>query len=147
MVVEPITDRPDARFRPGSVLRTEAGEPLTVDRFEATGRAPLLTFREVAGRDRAETLRGAHLYIPAGERRGLDEEEYWPDELAGMEVQDRSGSILGSVAGVEQGVAQDRLLVDTGEEVIRVPFVAELVPEVDREARRVVVSLPPGLMD
>ena len=61
---------------------------------------------------------------------------------------DPSGAVLGEVAGLELGAAQDRLRVRLadGREGL-VPFVAALVPEVDVEGGRVVVDAPAGLFD
>lgn len=147
MVVELATDRPESRFRPGAVLRTEDGSSLTVERYEATDRSPLLTFEEVRGREAAQELRNVLLYIPADQRRPLEEDEFWPDELVGMEVVHSDRAPLGRVAEVETGVGQDRLVVETGEGPVIVPFVVELVPEVDHQARRITVTLPPGFLD
>lgn len=147
VVVEAITDRPEARFAPGAVLYVDDGLALTVERFEPTAKSPLLTFVEVSGRDEAEQMRDTFLYIPVEERRDLEEGEFWPDELVGMDVVDRSGSRLGSVTEVETGAGQDRLMIDTGAGMITVPFVTELVPEVDVHVRRIVVVLPQGLTD
>src|SRR5690606_42162362 len=58
VVVEPITDRPVERFSPGSVVLDPDGNPLTVRRFEATERAPVITFEGIGDRDQAERLRG-----------------------------------------------------------------------------------------
>ena len=56
--------------------------------------------------------------------------------------------MLGEVAGLEVGAAQDRLVVRLPDgRQARVPFVAALVPEVDVEGGRVLADLPPGLLD
>ena len=52
------------------------------------------------------------------------------------------------VAGVVTGAAQDRVVIETPDGVKgEVPFVGELVPEVDVEKRRIVVDLPEGLFE
>lgn len=147
VVVELATDRPESRFTQGAVLQTEDGSSLTVERYEATHRSPLLTFEEVKGREAAEELRNVVLYIPVEQRRPLEEDEFWPDELMGMEVVHSDGVPLGRVAEVETGVGQDRLVVETGEGQVMVPFVTELVPEVDHAGRRITVTLPAGFLD
>lgn len=147
VVVELATDRPESRFTQGAVLQTEQGSSLTVERYEATHRSPLLTFEEVKGREAAEELRNVALYIPVAERRPLGEDEFWPDELVGMEVVHSDRSPLGRVTEVETGVGQDRLVVETGEGPVIVPLVTELVPEVDHGAGRITVTLPPGFLD
>lgn len=147
MLVEAVTDRPESRFSPGTVLYTDGGSSLTVERFEATAKAPLLTFSEISDREAAEPFRNTRLYIPSGQRRVLEEEEFWPEDLVGMEVVDPEGARMGRVAEVEAGTGQDRLIVDTGDATVTVPFVTEIVPEVDQANRRIVVVLPEGLTD
>lgn len=120
------------------------GTVLTVSRFEATDRSPIITFEQVSDRESAQDLRGQELFIPVDERRPLDDDEFWPDELVGMVVEDTSGESLGHVTEVESGYGQDRIIVETTGGNLVVPFVAELVPEVDRPGRRLVVDLPAG---
>lgn len=145
--METATDIPESRFRAGETLQTDDGSLLTVERFEATGRSPLLAFEEVNGRDEADVLRGTYLYIGADRRRELEEGEFWPDDLVGMDVVHADGARLGRVTEVETGVGQYRLLVETDAGPLTVPFVQELVPEVNTEQRRIVVDLPEGFMD
>jgi len=147
VVVEVFTDRPAERFAPGAVVELADGSLLTVAAFQVTDRLPLVTFEEVSDRNAAERLRGKDLSIPSVERRPLEEGEFWPDELVGMEVVGPSGEHVGEVVDVEIGVGQDRLSIVVGDRTISVPFVAELVPEVDTERRRIVIDPPPGLID
>lgn len=145
MVVDPDTDKPEQRFAAGSTLLTADGSELTVERYEQTDRSPIVTFAEIGDREEAEALRGLELFIPAAERRRLDDDEFWPDELVGMAVEAPSGERIGVVTGIEEGAGQDRLIIDTPTGEVTVPFVAELVPEISRQARRVVVAIPEGL--
>jgi len=147
VVVEVFTDRPHTRFAPGEVVELSDGTTLTVAAFKTTDRLPLVTFEEAPDRDAAERLRGQELFIPAEKRRPLEEDEFWPDELVGSEVVGPDGQRIGQVVDVEVGVGQDRLAVDLGGRTISVPFVREIVPEVDVEGRRVVIDPPPGLID
>lgn len=147
MVIDPATDHPEARFAPGARLLLTDGSILTVARFEATDRSPIVTFEEVSDRTAAESHRGTELYIRAADRRALDGDEFWPDELVGMQAVTPEGVKIGEVLEVEPGVGQDRLVIDTPGGAIRVPFVAALIPDVDRAQRRIVADLPPGFMD
>lgn len=147
VVIDPHTDDPATRFAPGSVVTLDDGTSLTIRRYEATQRSPVVTFAEVGERARAESLRGRLLFVAVGDRRQLAEDEFWPDELVGLEVVSVDGTILGTVADVETGLSQDRLIVETDREPIIVPLVSALVPVVDVAGRRVVVDLPPGFND
>ena len=53
---------------------------------------------------------------------------------------------LGEVVDLEPGIAQDRLVVRTPDgERVAVPFVAELVPEIDPDAGTITLAPPGGL--
>lgn len=148
VVVRPMTDAPELRFAAGSRLGTNEDPPRLLDVVSSQPHAGGLVV-QIAGiddRDAADALRGVTLSIRADERRQLEEDEYWPDELAGCAVVDAAGSTLGTVSGVDTGAAQDRLVVVTedGAEV-EVPFVGPIVVDVDLVARRLVVDPPGGL--
>lgn len=147
MVVDPQTDEPANRFAPGGVVFLADGSSLTVRRYEATDRSPVVTFEGIEQRTEAEALRGSELFIPAGDRRPLSEHEFWPDELIGSVVVDIDGAQLGMITEVDTGLSQDRLIVETSGGPIIVPLVAALVPVVDVAAQKIVVDLPPGFTD
>lgn len=141
------TDDPE-RFVVGAEFPGPAGEPLVVDDVRPADKGIHLRFRQHHTRTAAETLRGHELTIDAADRRPLEEDEFWPEELIGLEVIDLDGSSIGTVEGLVEGHAQARLVVsraDGGR--FEVPFVHDLVPEVDREAGTVTLDPIPGLTD
>jgi len=77
-----------------------------------------------------------------------DPEEYYDHQLIGLDVVLADGARVGELASVLHLPAQDLLAVkrDDGTEVL-VPFVHEIVPEVDLELRRIVLTPPRGLLD
>ena len=98
----------------------------------------------VTDRNAAEGLRGTSLLAP---RRSLDPDEFWPEQLIGLDVVDTAGVQLGVVSNLAVGGAQDRLVVATECGDRDVPFVAALVTEVDVAGRRLVLEAPEGLLD
>lgn len=146
IVVHPETDAPD-RFRPGASLRLDDGRSLTVSSVTGRDRPLVVRFAEVGSREEAEALRGSILTIRLAERRPLEPDEFWPDDLVGARVLDPDDIELGTVIGVVEGSAQDRLRVETGGAVVEIPFVAALVPEVDLEAGFVRVAPVEGLLN
>jgi 16S rRNA processing protein RimM len=84
-----------------------------------------VAFEEVLDRNTAEQIRNNDVLVE--ERRDLDEGEYWPDQLIGLEV--RPGG--GTVTAVIHGPAQVRISVERDGLVFEVPFVEALVPVVD----------------
>ncbi|MFQ5948886.1 MAG: ribosome maturation factor RimM, partial [Acidimicrobiia bacterium] len=141
MTILPSTDDP-GRFAPGSLLLTDEAppRPLTVRRARGHRAGLIVSFAGIADRKAAESLRGVHLTIGAAERRPLEDDEFWPEQLRGLVAVDRDGGRLGVIADVVLGEAQDRLVVTTDGGLVEVPFVAELVGEVDLLAGTVVVD-------
>lgn len=145
MAVHPDTDNPD-RFAPGRVMSTESGVALTVERSQQRPGSLLVRFHDVVDRTAAETLAGERLFIEASERRSLEPEEYWPEDLIGLEARSTDGQPLGRIESVIEGAAQFRILVRGESGSFEVPFVQALVPEVDLSAGIVVIETIEGLV-
>lgn len=157
--VELRTDEPDRRFADGAALRTQTpqgGAPHGPDRPQVlTVRSTrwhqsrlLVTFEEVTDRNRAEAVRGLLLAVEVDpDEVPEDPEEFYDHQLVGLRVVTPDGALVGVLAEVVHGPAQDLLSVtaEDGREVL-VPFVAALVPEVDLAGGRVVVADVPGLL-
>ncbi len=111
-------------LEPGSTVHV-GDRPHTVRALRRGKKGWQVAFSEITDRDGAEAIRGSNVYV--SERRSLQPNEYWPDQLIGLEV--RPGG--GRVAAVSHGAAQDRLVIARGESNFEVPFVDELVPVVD----------------
>ena len=152
--VEPRTDEPERRFATGSRLGTvrnrpgtHAAETLTVRSSRWHSGRLLVTFDEIAGRNAAEEARGTLLVVPVDpEETPEDPEEFYDHQLVGLDVVTTAGAVVGEVAEIVHGAAQDLLVVKAGDREVLVPFVTALVPEVDLAGRRVVVDDRPGLL-
>ena len=145
MIVHPETDNPD-RFRAGSRVYTEGGDLLSVERSQDRSEPLLVRFEGVVDRNGADSLVGSVLYVSSDERRALETDEYWPDELIGFRVRSASGDELGVVEDVIEGAAQYRLVVQGERGRFEVPFVVDLVPEVNLAEQVMVIVDLPGLL-
>jgi 16S rRNA processing protein RimM len=150
--VEVRTDDPDRRLAPGSVLRTDppAAGPLTVTSGRVHSGRLLLTFDGCDDRTSAERLRNVLLLVDVDpDERPEDPEEFYDRQLVGLRVETVDGAHVGELREMLHLPGQDVLAVhraDDGSEVL-IPFVHEIVPEVDLDAGRIVVDPPPGLLD
>jgi 16S rRNA processing protein RimM len=143
--VIPISDDP-ARFDTGSALIHETAGPVVVAGSRRHRNRLLVKFEGVTTRSGAEGLRGS-LFVAADQLRELQVGEYWQHEVTGCRVVDRAGNLVGTVARVIPGAAQDLLAVATDRGERLVPVVSAIVVEVDVAGRRVVIDPPPGLLD
>ena len=149
VTVQVMTDAPEDRFVPGTEFTVEPASagPLTVSSARWNKDILLLGFEEVADRNHAETLRGAKLFIETAELDDEDDEGWYEHELVGLEA--RVGSApVGRVTALNTGTAQDLLMVTTpeGEEIL-VPFVEQIVPEVNIEEGFILLTPPEGLFE
>jgi 16S rRNA processing protein RimM len=151
VTVEVRTDDPDARFAPGSSLRTDPPErgPLTVADVHPRSGGIVVYFEGVDSREGAEALRGTVLVVDSASLPDLDEADEWYDhQLVGLAAVDPAGAALGTISDVVHSAAADLLVIrDADEREHLVPFVRDLVPAVDVPGRRVVVAAPEGLFD
>jgi 16S rRNA processing protein RimM len=157
LVVEPITDEPDAVFASGRrvIAGTASGDP-TKDRRELhiESSTPfkggfIVHFAEIDDRSVADTWRDRFFLVPADELTPLGDDEIYIHELPGMRVELESGELVGVVGGtyeLPQGLTLD---VERGEDKknsVLIPF-DRIVTSVDRATRVIRIDPPIGLLD
>ncbi|GAB2892553.1 ribosome maturation factor RimM [Neomicrococcus lactis] len=146
VTVEVMTDDPAARFAPGSVLEAEKGphDRLTVEGARWNKEILVVAFEEILDRNAAEAARGTVLFFD-GDLSDDDSEGYYEHELVDLPVLIGEEKV-GVVTGLRTGAAQDLLVVKDNEgEEVYVPFVEQIVPEVDLEGGFVRLTPPDGL--
>ena len=149
VIVNPETDFPDQRFRPGEVLLVGTGNPVARRivgvRFHQ-GR-PILALEGVETMDDAEALAGAELRVPAAALPPLPDGTFYHHDLIGCEVRDGSGAVVGRVVGVEGPMERSRLVVQGGRGEILIPLTSDICTAIDPAAQRIVVDPPEGLLE
>ncbi len=148
--VDVRTDDPDRRYAGGEVLRTDPADrgPLTVLGGRWHHGRLLVRFDGITDRTAAERLRGALLVVDSATVGAAGDGEWWDHELVGLAAVRRDGTPIGEVTDVIHVPGSPLLAVTVpgGREVL-VPFVAEIVPDVDPPSGRIVVDPPPGLLE
>jgi 16S rRNA processing protein RimM len=108
----------------------------------------LVRFDEVPDRTVAESLRGAQLLVDAADLPPSDDpDEFYEHELEGLAAVLADGTEVGTVREIARSPGGELLVLDRpdGTEAL-VPFVREIVPEVDVKGGRVVLDPPEGLL-
>jgi 16S rRNA processing protein RimM len=139
------SDNPD-RWTPGGTVLREDGATLTIEMSRRQGRRLIVKFAGVGDRTAAEGLRGAVLVVPESWLPELAEGEWWAYQLEGCEVRTASGRVLGIVKEVIPNPANDLWVAvdDEGNETL-IPALADLLLDIDVNARTIVVRDVPGL--
>ena len=152
VVIGVRTDEPDLRFAVGAAVDVSTdpdgtGERLTVASARWHSGQLLVGFDGIIDRTAASELTGSWLSLDTSQLPDTgDPDEFRDHELIGLNVRTSGGEPVGVVTDVLH-YGQDLLVVRRTEGEFMVPFVKEIVPEVDIQAGLVVIDPPPGLLD
>ena len=146
--VQPVSAAPDALLGHATWwVRSRDGAPWRQCRTIA-GRmhsgALVAQLEGVATREQAQALRGSEIGVPRSALPPAEKNEIYWDDLAGLEVRNREGVVLGTVTDVVAHGAHPLLRVARpaaapGPERL-IPYVAAIVDRVDLAARRIDVD-------
>jgi 16S rRNA processing protein RimM len=151
VTVEVRTDEPELRLGPGAVLATDPASagPLTIESGRVHSGRLLLRFAGVRDRNAAEALRNTLLIAEVDpDERPEEPDEYYDHQLIDLDVVLADGTEVGRITEVSHLPYQDLFVVERpdGTEVL-IPFVEEIVTEVDLDEQKAVIVPPPGLID
>lgn len=150
VTVEVRTDEPELRLGPGAVLGTDPASagPLTIEAGRVHSGRLLLRFEGVRDRNAAEALRNTLLIAEVDpDELPEDPDEFYDHQLVDLDVVLADGTAVGRVREISHLSSQDLLIVERpdGSEVM-IPFVEEIVTEIDLAEQRAVIAPPPGLI-
>ena len=160
VTVQVFTDEPDYRFEPGSLLYTRDSEQeFEVAHSRTFKNRWIIHFEGVDDRDAAEALNGTVLYGEADDPEDMLEEDAWyPKDLLGLEARFAEDNMLGAPAGQKVGKVVD--VIEGAQYLLKirlakpvdgatstlVPFVDQLVPDIDLEDGYLTLDPPGGLI-
>lgn len=156
VAVFPLTDSPGDVFVVGRCLQladlagAEVGDCLVVESVRAYHREWLLKFEGIDSRtalDQLPGLRGLFVTAAADELPAPAEGEVYYHELVGFAVHLEDGIAVGLVSEVYDLPSGPTLEVQGPKREFMLPFVKEFVGPIDREARRLTVRPPKGLIE
>ncbi|WP_137993108.1 ribosome maturation factor RimM [Streptomyces vilmorinianum] len=151
VTVEVRTDEPELRLAPGAVLVTDPASagPLTIETGRVHSGRLLLRFEGVRDRNAAEALRNTLLIADVDpDEMPEGEDEYYDHQLMDLDVVLADGTEVGRITEITHLPSQDLFIVERpdGTELM-IPFVEEIVTDIDLEQQRAVIDPPPGLID
>ena len=151
--INPKSDFPERFTKPGKRWIQKANElPTEIKLVKGTlipGKSIyVLSIEGVSNRIAAEQIIGWKLVVPVESRPTLSEDEYHYFDLIGLEA--RKGSqktLIGYVTDLIKG-GNDLLEIELVEgKKVLVPFVKEIVPEIEIEKKWLLINPPPGLLE
>ena len=150
VIVNPETDFPDERFRPGAELFVSRGgivERLTITTARFHRERPVIGIDGVEDMSGASRLAGLELRIPAERLAKLPAGSYYHHDLMGCRVETAGGVLIGRVKKVDGDAGGSRLVVETSSGELLVPLAVEICTVIDTAGKRIVIDPPAGLLD
>ena len=143
----PLTDFPD-RFQniERIYLVQKEKEPVTteIERVWQHKGFVILKLKDYDSISQAEELKGFFIAIPKEERMKLKKDEYYIDEVMGLEVENEEGKRLGKIIDVVRNPGNDVYVVKNDKE-LWVPAIKEVVKKIDLENKKMVIHIVEGL--
>lgn len=122
-------------------------ESVRVRRVRPKKGAWILELDRSGDRTEAEALRGGQILARREDLPEPDDGEWYVADLVGLSVFTGSGEELGTLDEVLQLPANDVIVVHGARGEILLPVLDHVIVSVDAEAGRMVVEVPPGLLD
>lgn len=109
----------------------------------------LIKFEDINSINELTPYKGALLFVNQNTiRENLQEDEFLIDELTGLEVYDTKDSLVGFVVGVSNNGVNDLISIKSmNKKISLVPFVKELVPQVDIKNKKITINNIQGLIE
>ncbi len=151
--IKPSTDFPERFTKPGKRWIQKTDELPTEIKLTKGTLIPgksiyVLSIEGVSSRSSAEEIIGWKFVIPIDSRPRLSKDEYHYFDLIGLEA--RRGpkkALIGHVTDLIKG-GNDLLEIELVEgKKVLVPFVKEIVPEIEIKEKWLLIKPPPGLLE
>lgn len=149
------TDFPEERFKIGATLAIFNGnklvETVEVDGHRLHKNFNLLHFKGKDNINDVEKFKGFDLKVAGTEREAdeLDENEFYYDDIIGLEVYTTDETYLGKVREITSLPSNDVWAIqrpNKGKDIL-IPYIEDIVLEIDLDDNRVVIDPMDGLID
>jgi 16S rRNA processing protein RimM len=106
-----------------------------------------LKFEDVETEEDADALLKAELYLPLSALPKLEGDKFYFHEVIGFFIIDKNFGPVGTIVSVNDTTAQALFVIDRDGKEILIPMNDELIIEVNRDKKSILVETPEGLID
>lgn len=146
--VKSFTDFKEERYKKGSTLYIFFKNeylPVTVTDYKTVKTVEHIDFKEFTHINQVEPLKGCDLFMTSDQKHSLKEDEFYFDELIGMEVytNQSEGKVI-EVRSLPQG---EMLVVQRGHKKnALIPFLKHFIKHVDKQNKIIYIHEMEGLL-
>ncbi|MDO4230187.1 MAG: ribosome maturation factor RimM [Capnocytophaga sp.] len=106
-----------------------------------------IKFEDVSNEADAEALLKHKLYLPLSFLPKLSGNKFYYHEIIGFTMEDVTYGYVGKITGVNDTTSQALFEVENNDNQILIPMNDEIIEEVDRKNKKIIVKTPEGLID
>lgn len=148
--VKRITDF-EERFQIGKTVyfyENDTVSSLIIDGFRIQKNLDYLHFENYMSIDDVEHLKGTYIYIQEKQLTPLEENAYYYHEIIGCAVYTSDGAVIGTITSILSPGANDVWVAEDkqGNEYL-IPYIEDVVKEVDTENKQVIIERMEGLFE
>ncbi len=139
--VQPHTENVDSLFDYENwwLGRDSVWNEYSVEEAKVHGKTLLVKLDKINDRDSALVFKGKQVAVPRELLPPTEENEYYWSDLIGLEVTNKESICMGSIVDVFETGANDVLVVKGDKERL-IPFVAQVILQVDLESKTMIVD-------
>lgn len=131
--VYPYTDTPE-RFKTISRINIEGEDGLrSVESASVQKNMALIKIEGIDTRNASEAICKKKLYIPFEDRKPLEKDQYFIDDLIGLKVYTVDGKLVGELTDILTQHGNDIMVIQSGGKEVLIPFVKAFVRSVDQD--------------
>jgi len=146
--IKSFTDFKEERYKTGNTLYISfKGEykVVTVNSFQISKPTDNIGFKEFDDINQVEKYKGSEIFISKDQIHKLEIDEFYFDELIGMEVYSKE-ELLGKCIDIREYPQGEILVIKTNKKDLLIPFRKEFIEEVNVEENKIMIIFWEGLL-
>lgn len=117
-----------------------------IKKIDPSGKVLFLELDGITNVEAASALVGSRLLFPRDLLQALPEDEYYWQDIIGLDVYTEDGSRLGQIESIFPTGSNDVYVCRGGEKEILIPAIADVIVRISLEEHRITIKLPEGLL-
>lgn len=147
ILIQMNRENPEGILEVPYIIIEDETDVYEIESIRAHKKNYILRLAGVTHINQVDGWRKREIYVDEWPEEVLEEDEYYVDDLIGMEVIDEEGRIIGNLVSIMETPANEIYLVEGSFGQVMIPAVSEFILEVSLESGQIHVHLMEGMID
>lgn len=141
-----LTDSLDRFFEVESIYLGESKLKVTVENAREHKGQVILKLEEYNNINDVLMYKDEYIYINDEESKELEDDEFFINDIIGIEVFDMKNNYIGKVESIMIGIGNDIYIIKNGKKEYLIPAVKEFIKDIDIEKQRMLIDPIEGMI-